>query len=97
MLPNPHYDPQLRNLTGKDTPVVDFLAPLPDVMTMHDHIQQFLEHWLPAMRKDHRSYVTVAIGCTGGQHRSVYLAETLTQTFADQWRAKCRHREYPSA
>lgn len=96
MLPNPHYDPQLRSLTGKDAPVVDFLAPLPDVMAMHDHIRQFLEHWLPAMRKDHRSYVTVAIGCTGGQHRSVYLVEALTRSFSSQWQAKCRHREFPT-
>jgi UPF0042 nucleotide-binding protein len=97
MLPNPHYDPQLRHLTGKDAPVANFLAPLPDVVAMLDHVQAFLNHWLPAMKKDHRSYVTVAIGCTGGQHRSVYLVETLTRRFQDPWQAKCRHRELPSA
>lgn len=97
MLPNPHYDPQLRHLTGKDSAVANFLAPLPDVVAMHTHIQQFLNQWLPAMKKDHRSYVTVAIGCTGGQHRSVYLVEALTRSFQDPWQAKCRHREFPSA
>lgn len=97
MLPNPHYDPQLRHLTGKDAPVANFLARLPDVVAMLDHVQAFLNHWLPAMKKDHRSYVTVAIGCTGGQHRSVYLVETLTRRFQDPWQAKCRHREFPSA
>ena len=95
MLPNPHYDPELRPLTGRDAPVVKFLAPLPEVIAMHDQIVQFLNHWLPALQKDHRSYVTIAIGCTGGQHRSVYLAEALTTAFQNPWQAQCRHREFP--
>lgn len=97
MLPNPHYDPQLRHLTGRDTPVIDFLSPLPEVVAMHDQIAQFLAHWLPPLKQDHRSYVTVAIGCTGGQHRSVFLAEALTRTFLTEWQAQCRHRELMAA
>lgn len=93
MLPNPHYDPALRNLTGCDAAVANFLAPLPEVRAMSAHITAFLSHWLPELQKDHRSYVTVAIGCTGGQHRSVYLVEQLTRLFADPWQAKSRHRE----
>jgi UPF0042 nucleotide-binding protein len=60
---------------------------------MQAHIAQFLDHWLPALARDHRSYVTVAIGCTGGQHRSVFLAEQLAQQFASQWVTLKRHRE----
>jgi len=93
MLPNPHYDPVLRQLTGRDQAVIDFLADLAEVQTMCTHITAFLEHWLPQLLKDHRSYVTVAIGCTGGQHRSVYLVETLTHAFSKRWQAKSRHRE----
>lgn len=93
MLPNPHYDGTLRHLTGKDAPVVAFLAAQPEMGLMAEHIAGFLKHWLPNLGKDHRSYVTVAIGCTGGQHRSVYLVEWLTKAFADPWQATCRHRE----
>lgn len=93
MLPNPHYDPQLRPLTGRDQPVADFLAEKPEVGDMERHIGDFLRHWLPRMLHDHRSYVTVAIGCTGGQHRSVYLVEQLARTFAADWATRLRHRE----
>lgn len=93
MLPNPHYEPGLRHLTGRDQPVVAFLQEQADVVQMLDHIQQFLNHWLEALARDHRSYVTVAIGCTGGQHRSVYLVERLVQLFADKWVTLKRHRE----
>lgn len=93
MLPNPHYDPQLRPLTGRDQPVADFLAEKPEVGDMERHIGDFLRHWLPHMLHDHRSYVTVAIGCTGGQHRSVYLVEQLARTFAADWATRLRHRE----
>lgn len=93
MLPNPHYDPALRHLTGHDAPVVAFLAQQPEVSRMQAHISSFLTTWLPALKADNRSYVTVAIGCTGGQHRSVYLVEQLTQTFAQPWQARSRHRE----
>jgi len=93
MLPNPHYEPELRALTGRDAAVARYLDAQPDVARMLDHISQFLESWLDALARDHRSYVTVAIGCTGGQHRSVYLAERLGQRFADRWITLVRHRE----
>lgn len=93
MLPNPHYDPALRPLTGRDAPVAAFLANLPDVKRMEDDIAGFLEHWLPKMADDHRSYVTVAVGCTGGQHRSVFLVERLAQRFGSHWATHMRHRE----
>ncbi|MBK5204623.1 MAG: RNase adapter RapZ [Polaromonas sp.] len=93
MLPNPHYEPDLRHLTGLDQPVADFLKTHSDVADMFKHIEQFLSHWLQALARDHRSYVTVAIGCTGGQHRSVYLAEALAAAFGQQWPTLKRHRE----
>ena len=77
MLPNPHYEPNLRALSGCDFAVADWLAQHPPVQAMQQHISDFLTQWLPALKQDHRSYVTVAIGCTGGQHRSVYLVERL--------------------
>jgi len=82
MLPNPHYEPALKAQTGQDADVVAFLAQSADVQQMATHIEQFLAHWLTALARDHRSYVTVAIGCTGGQHRSVYMAERLKAHFA---------------
>jgi UPF0042 nucleotide-binding protein len=93
MLPNPHYEPELRKLTGQDAPVAAFLQDQPDVMEMQEHIQRFLNRWLDAFARDHRSYVTVAIGCTGGQHRSVYLVEKLVAVFGDKWVTLKRHRE----
>ena len=93
MLPNPHYEPELRHLTGQDEPVANFLQEQPDVAQMLEHIQAFLNHWLDALARDHRSYVTVAIGCTGGQHRSVYLVEQLVKLFGDKWVTLKRHRE----
>lgn len=93
MLPNPHYEPELKPLTGRDAPVADFLANSADVGQMFNHIEQFLSHWLGSLARDHRSYVTVAIGCTGGQHRSVYLVEKLTAAFSERWVTLKRHRE----
>ena len=93
MLPNPHYEPVLRPLTGRDQPVIDFLDAQPDAQRMLNDISSFLRHWLPAMARDHRSYVTVAIGCTGGQHRSVYLVEKLAERFSADWFSLRRHRE----
>jgi UPF0042 nucleotide-binding protein len=93
MLPNPHYEPELKPLTGQDAPVASFLAAMPDVQRMQQQIGEFLAQWLPAMLRDHRSYVTVAIGCTGGQHRSVFLAEQLAKQFQQQWTTRLRHRE----
>lgn len=96
MLANPHYEPELRNLTGQDAPVADFLRQQADVAKMLEHIHGFLDFWLAALARDHRSYVTVAIGCTGGQHRSVYLVEQLAKLFAHQWVTVTRHRELDS-
>jgi UPF0042 nucleotide-binding protein len=93
MLPNPHYEAALRDLTGRDQPVADFLQGQAEVALMLDHIAHFLESWLDALARDHRSYVTVAIGCTGGQHRSVYLVEQLGQRFTPRWVTLTRHRE----
>ena len=93
MLPNPHYEPQLQELTGRDGAVVEFLERQPDVAQMAEHIASFLDHWLEPLARDHRSYVTVAIGCTGGQHRSVYLVEKLASLFGQRWTTLRRHRE----
>lgn len=92
-LPNPHYDPMLRPLTGRDQPVIDFLENTPTVQKMYADIRGFVESWLPNFVADNRSYLTVAIGCTGGQHRSVYFAEKLTQHFKPQQQVLLRHRE----
>ena len=93
MLPNPHYESGLRHLTGRDEAVASYLKSHTEVGDMFRHIEQFLSHWLQALVRDHRSYVTVAIGCTGGQHRSVYLVEELAAAFGQQWRTLKRHRE----
>jgi len=82
-LPNPHYDPQLRSLSGRDAAVVDFLEAQSEVERMYQDILRFIADWLPAYVRDSRSYLTVAIGCTGGQHRSVYLAERLAKHFGE--------------
>jgi UPF0042 nucleotide-binding protein len=93
MLPNPHYEPELKALTGRDDAVVAFFQQHDEVRKLMLHIAQFMDAWLDALAHDNRSYVTVAIGCTGGQHRSVYLVEELTRLFADRWTTLCRHRE----
>ena len=93
MLPNPHYEPALRPLTGRDAPVANWLAEHGEVEKMASQISDFLNTWLPSLNQDHRSYVTVAIGCTGGQHRSVYLVELLSQRFNQDWVTLKRHRE----
>jgi len=92
-LPNPHYDPQLRPLTGCDAPVAAFLRATPDAMRMLGDINRFVSDWLPAFERDNRSYLTVAIGCTGGRHRSVFFVETLAARFRDRTRTLARHRE----
>jgi len=93
MLPNPHYEPTLRALTGLDQGVIEYLRAQPSVDQMRAQISEFLLQWLPSMARDHRAYVTVAIGCTGGQHRSVYLAQTLCTQFNKEWSTQVRHRE----
>lgn len=91
-LPNPHYDPLLRPLDGRDAPVIDFLSAQPEVMRMLDDIRRFIRDWLPGYLNDSRAYLTVAIGCTGGQHRSVYLAEKLASEFQNDAQVLVRHR-----
>jgi UPF0042 nucleotide-binding protein len=93
MLPNPHYEPGLKVLTGRDQAVIEFLKIQPDVQRMLTQVGEFIDSWLEDLVRDHRSYVTVAIGCTGGQHRSVYLVEQLAKRFSDQWVTLKRHRE----
>jgi UPF0042 nucleotide-binding protein len=91
-LPNPHYDPELRPQTGRDPAVITFLEAEPEVVAMRDDIAAFVRRWLPAYIRDNRNYLTVAIGCTGGQHRSVYIAEWLSREFAGAAQVLVRHR-----
>ena len=91
-LPNPHYDPALRPLTGCDAEVIEFLEAQPEVARMEADLRRFIGDWLPAYIRDNRSYLTVGIGCTGGQHRSVYLAEKLAAHFRESARVLVRHR-----
>jgi UPF0042 nucleotide-binding protein len=92
-LPNPHYDPTLKPLTGRDAPVIAFLQAEEQVTAMLEDIRAFVAKWLPTYIKDNRSYFTVALGCTGGQHRSVYFAEALADHFRDVQQVLIRHRE----
>jgi UPF0042 nucleotide-binding protein len=92
MLPNPHYQVELAPLTGRDKPVVEFLEREEKVRAFLEDLRGFLGRWLPEVRKDNRSYLTVAIGCTGGRHRSVYLAERLAESFGADARVLVRHR-----
>ncbi|MCX7945759.1 MAG: RNase adapter RapZ [Hydrogenophilus sp.] len=91
-LPNPYYHPDLRPLTGRDPPVRDYLSAQPLVNDMENAIADFLTHWLPHYAAEARRYLTVAIGCTGGQHRSVYLVERLAERLAPYARILIRHR-----
>jgi RNase adapter protein RapZ len=100
-LPNPHYEPQLRDLSGKDSSVIEYLRQFPEVAQMMDDIKMYLEKWLPRYLQDGRSYLTVAIGCTGGQHRSVYLVQQLKKYFSEKQAYQDiyyleRHRELDS-
>ncbi|MDH5535107.1 MAG: RNase adapter RapZ [Betaproteobacteria bacterium] len=92
-LPNPHYDPRLRPLTGKDAVVIEFLRAQPNSGEMLEDIRRFIARWLPAFERDNRSYFTVAIGCTGGRHRSVYVVEALAAQFRQTNQVLVRHRE----
>jgi UPF0042 nucleotide-binding protein len=96
ILPNPHWDHSLRSLTGLDQPVIDFLDHQPEVESMFNDIKLYLEKWLPSFESNNRSYITIAIGCTGGQHRSVYMAERLAHYFLHDYKnVQVRHRENP--
>jgi RNase adapter protein RapZ len=95
-LPNPHYEPALAPLTGRDEPVVQFLDAYPEVERMYGDIYYFVASWLPDYARDNRNYLTVAIGCTGGRHRSVFLAERLAKAFSPRYQVLIRHRELPA-
>jgi len=92
MLPNPHYEPALRPLTGRDAAVAEFLERDARVQRWLEDMRALLGRWLPEIVRENRSYVTVAIGCTGGRHRSVYLVESLAAAFRPAWRVLVRHR-----
>jgi UPF0042 nucleotide-binding protein len=93
MLPNPFYLKELKPLTGRDQPVIDYLHAQPESAELLAQIEAFLLRWLPTLESDQRSYVTVAMGCTGGQHRSIYCVEQLVKRFADRGVVLSRHRE----
>jgi UPF0042 nucleotide-binding protein len=92
MIANPHYDPQLRPLTGRDAPVIEYLARDRLAQQWLEDVRALLARWLPEIARENRSHVTVAIGCTGGRHRSVYLAEKLAAAFGVDWKVLVRHR-----
>lgn len=94
-LPNPHYEPALKPLTGRDPAVIAWLEQFSEVREMVDDIEQFVRKWLPRYTTDTRAYFTIAIGCTGGQHRSVYVVEQLARRFADISDLLVRHRNRP--
>jgi RNase adapter protein RapZ len=96
-LPNPYWDPALRDLTGRDEPVARFLGQQDEVNRFCEDIRDFIARWLPSLVRSNRSYLTIAVGCTGGQHRSVYLAERLAAHFREsQGTALVRHRDLAS-
>ena len=93
-LPNPYWEPTLREFTGKDEPIIDFLGEQESVQSMFSEIQNFVQRWLPSFESENRSYLTVSIGCTGGRHRSVYLCELLAAHFSSlRENVSIRHRE----
>lgn len=93
VLPNPYYVRELRPHTGRDAPVADYLRAQPEAAEMLDMLEAFLRRWLPSFEDDQRSYLTVAVGCTGGQHRSVYIVELLAERFKSRAVTLIRHRE----
>jgi UPF0042 nucleotide-binding protein len=92
-LPNPYWETQLREFTGLDQPVIDFLDAAPLVKEMFDDLKSYLANWIPRFKEADRTYLTIAIGCTGGQHRSVYLVNKLAKYFAKSGDVIARHRE----
>jgi UPF0042 nucleotide-binding protein len=95
-LPNPHWVEAIRHFNGTEQPIIEFLSQQQDVTDMQAHLCRFFEHWIPKFKAENRSYMTIAIGCTGGKHRSVYLTEQLANHFADfDGKILIRHRELP--
>ncbi len=97
-LPNPYWDPELREYNGTQQPIIDYLSAQPQVMEFYWQLKVFLHTWLPRFEQDNRSYMTVAIGCTGGHHRSVYMVEKLAAHFREERpNTKVRHRDLKGA
>ena len=94
-LPNPYWEPGLRPLTGRDRPVKEFLGKQPQVQAMVDDIAAFLKRWIPRYKESQRAYLTVAIGCTGGRHRSVHVAEAVAARLSSQDTVQTRHHQLP--
>lgn len=93
-LPNPYWDPQLRHFTGQDQAIIDFLSDESTVNEMYSDIDDYLQKWLPEFQNNNRTYMTISIGCTGGQHRSVYMSERLYQAYQKRYpNVQLRHRE----
>ncbi len=93
-LPNPHWESHLKDFSGMDSPVIDYLESFPEVISMFDSINSFLTTWIPCFEKENRSYMTISIGCTGGQHRSVFLAEKIALALEkNKYNSTVRHRE----
>lgn len=92
-LPNPYWIPELRDLTGRDEKVINYLSNKSMVEKMYNSIIQFTDLWLPQIKSNHRSYLTIAIGCTGGQHRSVYMSELIANYYKNNYAPQIRHRE----
>ena len=94
-LPNPYWEPELRSLTGRDRPVREYLEKQPQVQAMVDDIATFLQRWIPRYKESQRAYLTVAIGCTGGQHRSVHVAEAVAERLSSGDSVQTRHHQLP--
>ena len=92
-LPNPYWEPQLREFTGKDEPVIEFLGRHEMVNKMFNDLKSFVDDWVPKFKEADRTYVTIAVGCTGGHHRSVFIVESLVKYFANEYEVLARHRE----
>jgi UPF0042 nucleotide-binding protein len=93
-LPNPHWEPALRHRSGLEQPVIQYMEKHEEVHAMYEELRRFLETWLPRFEREDRTYVTIALGCTGGMHRSVYLVNRLAQYFAGrEYKTQVRHRE----
>lgn len=93
ILTNPHWIPRLREYTGLDPEIVEFFADTEDIQDYYQDISSFITKWLPSFKKGTRSYLTIAIGCTGGKHRSVYLAQRLFELLQDENNVLVKHRE----
>lgn len=93
-LPNPHWESELRNLTGRDQAVIDYLEGYSEVIAMYDSLIDFFKTWIPSFEQENRSYMTISIGCTGGQHRSVYMAEKIAGSLQlSRYNASVHHRD----